>query len=145
MARIFGVDVADPDPGAEDWWKDHGKDAIADELRHWIIDCFHGEIVKADEILFGKAVDEKGRPIERYVGAEKLHKLVIPRLNDFLMSHQNGPIAIHMLRHMIKLRQAAKDAGYAKWLHPLEETIADSTWWKAYKDSEGQNLLRLKE
>ncbi|KAF9774238.1 hypothetical protein IL306_007808 [Fusarium sp. DS 682] len=146
MARIIGVDVSDPDSPGEDWWKDHGKEAVTDELMHWVIDCFHSELVKANEILFGNAVDANGQPIERYRGAEKLHEFVIPRLPNFIAMQRNTPISIHILRRLFRLHNFVKATGHAKWLYPLEASIVDSPWWNALKHFEGQeDLLGMKE
>lgn len=49
--------------------------------------CCFGKIMQKNEILFGRARDEKGGPIERFMRRNKMRSGILPSNENFLILH----------------------------------------------------------
>ncbi|KAH7147924.1 hypothetical protein DER46DRAFT_639502 [Fusarium sp. MPI-SDFR-AT-0072] len=108
---------------------DAGQDIsilLRPELDVRVIETFRNELIKADEILFGRATNESGEVIERYMGVDKLYAEVLPQLETFLAVQNNAGVMISMILEIIKMQQVVEENGEGKWLQPLKDTLGEA-------------------
>ena len=47
--------------------------------------CYFGKPMKRNQILLGRARDESGEPIERFMGRDKIHAKIVPSIESLLI------------------------------------------------------------
>ncbi|KAI1013670.1 hypothetical protein LB503_010700 [Fusarium chuoi] len=101
---------------------------IQPELDVRVVRTFRNDLIKADEILLGRAKDDKGEPIERFVGVGKLCGEVLPQLEAFLKVQNNAEIVLLMILEIIKAQRLVEEHGEGQWLQPLKDILGEDLY-----------------
>ncbi|KAG4261197.1 hypothetical protein FPRO04_08188 [Fusarium proliferatum] len=101
---------------------------IRPELDVRVVRTFRNDLIKADEILLGRAKDNKGEPIERFVGVGKLCGEVLPQLEAFLKVQNNAEVVLMMILEIVKAQRLVEEHGEGKWLRPLKTILGEALY-----------------
>jgi len=123
MARIVGAEE-----DGECRRKDNRRRRSTNRLMYQVVRTFRNDLIQADEILLGRAKDDKGEPIERFVGVGKLCGEVLPQLEAFLKVQNNAEIVLMMILEIIKAQRLVEEHGEGEWLRPLKRILGDDLY-----------------
>ncbi|KAF4443007.1 hypothetical protein FACUT_1559 [Fusarium acutatum] len=83
----------------------------------------------ADKTLLERAKDEKGEPMERFVGVGKLFGKVLPQLEAFLVVQNNVEVVLLMILEIIKAQRLVEEHGEGKSLQSLlKNTLGEALY-----------------